>query len=158
MGLARQTPHTPIAHTWRYKIAGLLLRNSSNYCVTGMQCTHTICYNPASLFGIGGLAVIVFISKKRKKMAHCITYCPIGTIVSFAKYASPFRMHIAPDCNACMKCSMTCKYDALQKIDIQHLRPGLTCTYCGDCISSCKSQSIHYTVFGSRTNKARTIF
>ncbi|HON51761.1 MAG TPA: 4Fe-4S binding protein [Bacteroidales bacterium] len=153
-----KTPHTPIAHTWRYKITGLLL-------VIGVTIVLRICTVPilyaiilASLFGIGGLAVIVFISKKRKKMVHCITYCPIGTIVSFAKYVSPFRMRIAPDCNACMKCSMTCKYDALQKIEIQHLRPGLTCTYCGDCIPSCKSQSIHYTVFGSGTNKARIIF
>jgi len=112
----------------------------------------------ASIFGIGGLAVIVFISRKRNKMFHCVLYCPIGTVVTYLKFINPFRMYIDNKCDGCMKCSMSCKYDALSLQDIRNKKPGLGCTYCGDCLSSCKTFSIRYKFWGLSSEQARNLY
>jgi len=36
--------------------------------------------------------------------------------------------------------------------------PGTTCTYCGDCITKCKSASIHYTFPGLKPDNARKLY
>ena len=113
----------------------------------------------AGLFGIIGVLVIIFISTKKKTMYHCTVYCPIGTILQYVKYINPFRMYIdESSCTNCMLCTPTCKYDALNTIDIENKKPGISCTYCGDCISSCHSSSIKYKVFNVKGDKARFIW
>ena len=32
----------------------------------------------------------------------------------------------------------------MNREDIIRRKPGLTCTYCGDCLASCKTESIQY--------------
>src|ERR1035437_9410026 len=48
----------------------------------------------AMAFGVGGILIMILYSLKRKKMVHCVMYCPIGTIVNVFKHINPFRMHI----------------------------------------------------------------
>ena len=48
--------------------------------------------------------------------------------------------------------------DALKKEDIQNRRPGITCTLCGDCIGSCKFNSIEYRFFRIKPEMARSIY
>jgi len=98
----------------------------------------------AILFGVAGIGIILFISRRRGKMIHCIVWCPIGTLVNYLKLVSPFRMYIDDSCTNCMACTSYCNYDALGKSDILNRKPGLTCTYCGDCLTSCKTDSIRY--------------
>lgn len=112
----------------------------------------------AGILGVAGVFIIVFISSRKKKMVHCVTYCPIGTIVMYLKYISPFRMFIDDRCNECMRCSSHCKYDALNVTDIKKRRPGLSCTYCGDCVAVCKSGSIKYRFFNMAPEKARNFY
>ncbi len=113
----------------------------------------------AGSFGIIGVLIIIFISHKKKMMYHCSVYCPVGTILQYVKYINPFRMYIEESsCTNCMLCTPTCKYDALNTIDIKNKKPGLSCTYCGDCISSCHSSSIKYKVFNIKGDKARFIW
>lgn len=112
----------------------------------------------AGILGVAGAFIIVFISSRKKKMVHCVTYCPIGTIVMYLKYISPFRMFIDDRCNECMRCSFHCKYDALNVTDIKKRRPGLSCTYCGDCVAVCKSGSIKYRFFKMSPEKARNFY
>lgn len=109
-------------------------------------------------FGITGLFIILFLSPKKGSMIHCVMYCPIGTLVSYLKFINPFRMYIDTYCDGCMVCTKHCKYDALTKEDIKRKRPGLTCTYCGDCIQSCHTESIKYKLFGLTSDKARNIY
>lgn len=99
------------------------------------------------IFGVVGLLVILLISLKKGKMFHCVLYCPIGTIVNYIKYISPFRMYIESSCTSCMRCTAFCKYDALNVEDIKKGKPGFTCTLCGDCLSSCQGDSIKYKLF-----------
>jgi polyferredoxin len=110
------------------------------------------------LFGITGLAIMVFKSSKTGYMNHCLTWCPIGIIIVLAGKISPFRMRIDQSCSRCYHCSSVCRYDALSKKEIDRRKPGLSCTLCGDCIGSCDSGSIQYSFGFFRGEGARNAF
>lgn len=57
-----------------------------------------------------------------------------------------------------MACTTKCKYDALHPKDIAARKPGMTCTLCGDCISSCHAGSIQYRFPGLSSHRARQLF
>jgi len=97
-----------------------------------------------AVFGIVGIGVMIFISRKNGKMVHCVLYCPIGSTVNVLRYANPFRMYIDDQCNLCMKCTSLCKYDALNPQDVKNKKPSYSCTLCGNCLSACKDNSIKY--------------
>lgn len=110
------------------------------------------------LFGLGGLGVIVFVSRRKGTMVHCTAYCPIGLAADIVGRLSPFRLRIDDSCTECGACSFKCRYDALRPEDIRSRSPGLTCTLCGDCLSACKGKSIRYAMFSMRPDTARTVF
>ena len=109
-------------------------------------------------FGIAGIGIIILLSRVKGKMIHCILWCPIGTLVSYMKLVSPFRMHIDDSCTNCMACTRHCNYDALGKTDILKRKPGLSCTYCGDCLASCKTDSIKYKFLWVKSKNARNLW
>ena len=78
------------------------------------------------IVGIIGLGIMLILSRRKKKMIHCSSYCPIGTLVSFMKYLSPFRVKLNTDCTHCMACLKSCKYDALHKENIEKGKIGYT--------------------------------
>jgi len=108
--------------------------------------------------GVVGLFLIVFVSTRSGEMFHCVVYCPIGTLVNFLKYINPFRIRIHDSCTGCMQCGFLCRYEALALKDIIARKPGLTCTYCGDCLSACRENSIHYKAFKASPETARRIY
>jgi len=112
----------------------------------------------ALLFGIIGIAIMIIYSRKKKKMVHCVMYCPVGTVVNIGRFMNPMRMVIDNKCDLCMKCSLKCKYDALNAEHIKNKKPGLSCTLCGDCLSACKSSSIQYKFFNFSPTKSRSIY
>ena len=101
----------------------------------------------ASLVGITGILIILFVSPKKGKMIHCIAYCPVGTMIQYLKFVSPFRLQIQQECTECMVCTTKCPYDALNKENILKRKPGLSCTYCDDCLDSCHGNFIQYKFF-----------
>jgi ferredoxin-type protein NapH len=105
-----------------------------------------------------GLVVILVLSTKKKKMMHCTTYCPVGTLINYMRYINPFRMYIDNNCNVCGLCTGYCKYDALNREDIINKKPSTTCTLCGDCITSCKSGSINYKFLKLSPNQSRNLW
>lgn len=110
------------------------------------------------LFGIIGLAVILFLSRKRGKMIHCTVFCPVGTIVNYFSKISPFRLKIDTSCTNCMACTPTCRYDALSPDNIKNRKPGITCTLCGDCVSNCHVNSFKYSFAGVKPGTARILY
>jgi polyferredoxin len=109
-------------------------------------------------FGLIGIGVMIYFSRKQHRMVHCSTYCPIGTTVNVLKYANPFRMYIDDNCNLCMRCVSHCKYDALNPEDVKKKKPSYSCTLCGDCLSACRDQSIKYKYFNLGPTASRNLY
>lgn len=109
-------------------------------------------------FGLTGIGIMIFFSVKRKKMVHCVMYCPIGTTVNIFKHINPFRMYIDKNCTLCMHCTQYCKYDSLNPADIKNSKPSITCTLCGDCLAGCHHNSIKYKFPGLDSVKARNLY
>ena len=112
----------------------------------------------AVAFGLGGISIMILFSLKRKKMVHCVMYCPIGTIVNILKNINPFRLYIDQSCTLCMNCTKFCKYDSLNPTDIKNAKPSLTCTLCGDCLAGCHHNSIKYRFLNTRPEQARYLY
>ena len=135
----------PIRNKWALKSTILLLVIFSTIVLRVMQVPVLAATLLAGGFGIAGLGMILVISRKEGQMVHCTAYCPIGTVVNLTRFINPFRMYIDNDtCTDCMACTRTCRYDALNKKDILARKPGITCTLCGDCLTSCHSGSLLY--------------
>ncbi len=109
-------------------------------------------------FGLVGISVMLWFSRKNGKMVHCILYCPVGTIVNITRFISPFRMYIDNSCDLCMRCTSHCKYDALRPEHIKNKKPGFSCTLCGDCLASCKGNSIKYRFLNLKPETARNLY
>lgn len=112
----------------------------------------------AASFGIAGVVVIFTFSRRKKKMVHCVLYCPVGTLVNMFRHINPFRMYIDHSCTLCMLCTKHCKYDALNERDIENRKPGVTCTMCGDCLAGCKHNSIKYKFLRLKPNTSRNLY
>ncbi len=110
-------------------------------------------------FGIVGILIIVLLSRKKGKMVHCTSYCPVGTLINYARFINPFRMYIEEStCTLCNVCTSHCRYDALNPEDIANKKPGITCTLCGDCITSCHAGSVKYKLFKFSPETSRNIW
>ncbi len=118
----------------------------------------TIAAAGALAFGIVGIILMVTLSRTRGFMVHCTAYCPIGLIGNILGKISPFRITIDSNCLFCMKCTETCRYNALTLENMKSGKAGSTCTLCGDCISSCSKNSISYSFFKLSPEKSRTLF
>ena len=112
----------------------------------------------AAAFGIGGIGVMIFFSRKQGRMIHCVMYCPIGSVVNLFRYANPFRIYIDSNCSLCMKCTGFCKYDALNPNDIRNKKPSFTCTLCGDCLAACRDNSIKYNYLKLGPTASRNLY
>ncbi|NMC38978.1 MAG: 4Fe-4S binding protein [Bacteroidales bacterium] len=109
-------------------------------------------------FGVAGLGIMVIFSRRKKKMVHCVLYCPVGTLVNLFRHVNPFRMYIDHSCTLCLQCTKHCKYDALNKQDIYNKKPGFTCTMCGDCLAGCKHNSIKYKFLRLKPDASRNLY
>lgn len=110
-------------------------------------------------FGVFGIMIMLFFSAREGKMIHCLAWCPIGTIVNYARFINPFRMYIDKDsCTLCNRCTSHCRYDALNRSDIESGSPAITCTLCGDCVGSCNAGSIRYKFLRMRPEASRRLY
>jgi ferredoxin len=109
-------------------------------------------------FGLLGIGIMVWTSRKFGVMAHCTAYCPLALVADLLGRISPWRIRIQADCTRCGSCSRFCRYGALNESDFERGRPGLTCTLCGDCLSGCRQASIAYRFPGLSAEAARRAF
>jgi len=112
----------------------------------------------AVVFGLGGVAVMATISRRRGVMVHCTTYCPIGVLATRLGRINPFRIRLGGGCDGCGACSRACRYDALRPADIERRRPGSACTLCGDCVPKCREGHMGYSFPGLDAGKAAAVF
>lgn len=109
-------------------------------------------------FGLAGVGVMVFLSRRTGVMAHCTAFCPMGLIANVFGRISPWRIRIGADCTRCGACYSRCRYNALDEIRVEQGAPGLSCTLCGDCVSACAHKQIGYRFPGLSSDHARTVF
>ncbi|MCU0643776.1 MAG: 4Fe-4S binding protein [bacterium] len=109
-------------------------------------------------FGLIGIGFMVFWSRKKGVMTHCLTYCPIGILATWLGKLNPFRIRIKDGCTKCRACTSVCRYDALQLDDIIRQKPASSCTLCGDCIGSCKGNFLEYRFLRLNADTARNVF
>ncbi|WP_029898749.1 4Fe-4S binding protein [Desulfohalovibrio reitneri] len=112
----------------------------------------------AVAFGLAGVGVMLFASRRRGAMVHCSTYCPMGLAGNLLGKLSPWRMAMDENCTACGRCAKACRYGALEPYDIASRRPGLSCTLCGDCVSACRHGSMAYRAHFLSPASARAAF
>ena len=113
----------------------------------------------SAVFGLAGVGVMVWVSRKKGTMVHCTSYCPMGLFADVLGKINPFRIRIDnTSCVYCMVCANSCRYSAITKTDIQQGKPSLTCTLCGDCVNDCPKGIIHYHFPGLSPKAARNLF
>lgn len=112
----------------------------------------------AILFGLGGIGVMIGVSRRNGIMTHCTIYCPIGLVSDLVGHINPFRIRFTQDCDECGACRLACRYNALTESDIRNRRPGISCTLCGDCLPSCGKTALEYRFLGLSPDTARSVF
>ena len=109
-------------------------------------------------FGLGGVAVMISVSRRTGYMMHCTVWCPIGLLADILGRINPFRIRISMACRDCGHCSRACRYGALSRKDIAKRKPGLTCTLCGDCLKSCTNGYLSYGFLRLGPEASRRLF
>ncbi|MBU8869589.1 MAG: 4Fe-4S binding protein [Gemmatimonadales bacterium] len=112
----------------------------------------------AASFGLVGVGLMVFWSRRTGHLTHCTAYCPMGWLATRLGRLSPWRLRIADTCTDCGSCTPSCRFDALYPTDVLKRIPGEACTLCGDCISQCPTSSLEYRIPGLSPTRARTVF
>jgi len=101
-------------------------------------------------FGLLGVGVMIFASRRAGVMTHCTGYCPMGLLSGLWGKLSPWRLRIR-DCTQCGSCAAVCRYDALRPADLAARRPGISCSLCLDCVDRCPKSEMGLTFFGRAT-------
>jgi len=109
-------------------------------------------------FGVVGVAVMAWWSRRTGQMVHCIVWCPIGLVTTTLGKLSPFRIRIDDSCDRCGSCHTACRYDALNETDLDRRTVAWSCTLCGECLRTCPQRSIRFAFLGLGPNAARTTF
>ena len=109
-------------------------------------------------FGLLGVALMLWWSRRTGLMAHCAWYCPIGLLSTRLGKVNPGRIRVTERCTRCGACSLACRYDALTKADVEAGRPNASCTLCGDCLAACRHDSLEYRFPGLAPATARAAF
>jgi ferredoxin len=112
----------------------------------------------AIAFGLLGVGIMVFFSRKKGTMVHCTMYCPTGLVANWLGKVTPFRIRIDNKCDDCGACIFACRFNALKTENIQKRKAGITCSLCGDCVQSCGKEAIDYKLFGLTPKTARSVF
>ncbi len=112
----------------------------------------------AATLGIGGVAVMLLLSRRWGAMVHCLFFCPIHVLATALGRLNPFRIRIDSACTFCGACTLACRYDALQPGDLRRNRVALSCTLCGDCLPSCRDGHLAYRFPGLTPARSRTLF
>ena len=110
------------------------------------------------LFGIAGIGVMVFTSRRTGAMVHCATFCPVGWITTTLGRINPFRIKIDKGCAMCGLCIPSCRFDALNPVHLGEGRVGANCTLCGDCIGACHMSELSYAFPGLGPQGAKVLF
>ena len=156
--LGRKPPRQLPGRLVWWRLGSLLLVAGGAWGLRAMGARPVTAVTGAAVFGLAGLGVMLFVSRRMGVMIHCTMFCPIGLVGNLLGKASPWRIRIAPGCDGCGRCSRACRYLALTPADLARGRPGISCTLCGDCTGACPSGRIGFRFPGLTPETARRSF
>ena len=99
--------------------------------------------------------VVLGVLAWRNGRTYCNTVCPVGTILSFFARFSVLRIQLDKDkCKNCSLCERNCKTSAIdfKAGTVDYSR----CVVCGDCLTQCKHDALHYQMVESRKSKVES--
>ncbi|MDR0349335.1 MAG: 4Fe-4S binding protein [Tannerella sp.] len=136
------------ANLFRPVLAGVnnvladMLMQSGNYSLYHVaNNTFTV----SSLIVAGVMLLVFAVMTALRGRLFCNTLCPAGAFLSLFSRYSVFGIAIKQDtCTQCKTCERTCKAEAIHaaemKVDMSR------CVNCFNCISSCRKDSLSYTL------------
>lgn len=156
--LEGRKPQQPTRTPWRGRLLTLLLTVllALGLRLAGVGTLWALLV--AGGFGLLGVGVMLYWSRRSGRMVHCTAWCPMGLVSNVLGRLTPWRMRMAEGCTRCGACSRVCRYGALRPLDLEQGRPGLSCTLCGDCSAVCAHQVLHYSFWGLGRDTSRALF
>ncbi|MEZ6854953.1 4Fe-4S binding protein [Halodesulfovibrio aestuarii] len=112
----------------------------------------------AALFGMTGVAVMLFMSRRMKLMVHCSSFCPLGVMSNLLGKISPWRLRFSKDCTKCNACIAVCRYNAITPERLEAGVPAFSCSLCRDCTAVCKHGAAEVRFFGIASPRVTHIF
>lgn len=152
---------TPLPRTWVIggRLATLALVCAGALTLRFLDAPPALAASHAAAFGLVGVGVMLFLSRRLGVMSHCTAFCPIGLAGNLLGRLIPWRLRIdRQTCTGCGSCARACRYSALTPLEIAAGRPGLPCTLCGDCIGACPHDAMGYRFPGLSPASARAAF
>ncbi len=146
---------------WRgaFRVGSLLVVIAGALLLRLLGASPLVATLAGAAFGLLGVGVMAWWSRRTGQMVHCTAWCPIGLVSTFLGRINPFRVKISADtCTQCMACVTACRYDALSRESVSRHEVGGACTLCGDCLQRCDSQAIHMEFPGLKPAAARALF
>jgi len=156
--LARRRPVALPGWSRRLRLAILLLVPATALALRVAGAPALAAGGLALAFGVAGVGLMIFWSRRSGAMTHCVVFCPIGLLAGWLGKLSVFQMRIGDGCTGCLTCAGICRYDALNKAQVARKAPDLSCTLCGDCVGACPEGQFHYTLAGRPLASARPAF
>lgn len=95
-------------------------------------------------FGLVGVVIMLWASRKWGYMVHCTAWCPLGLVAVTLGKLNPFRVDLGGGCTQCGACTPVCRYDALRPEHLAAGKVGYSCTLCGDCVQRCTKGELQY--------------
>ncbi len=75
----------------------------------------------------------------------CKAVCPIGLILGWiSKIPGASILGISNSCKGCVTCNTACEMDAITRVDRVSVMDNSDCILCGDCIDSCRTETISF--------------
>jgi len=156
--LARKRPRAMTRTMWIARVTIALLVLLAAWLMRRLGAPLPVAVWSAAAFGLLGVGVMLFLSRRRGAMLHCSAYCPMGLAANLLGRLNPWRVRIGPGCSRCGKCCAACRYGALDPEALRRGSPGLSCSLCGDCLPACPHGCIAYSLPGCSPAVARSAF
>ena len=97
----------------------------------------------AVAYGVFSLLIMALVSRKYRGMTHCLSFCPMGLVVSVLGRISPWRVRVNSSvCDNCGACEKICKYSAITSESRAVGKTLMRCSLCRDCITVCRNQAL----------------
>jgi ferredoxin len=156
--LLGRCPEQPARKPWRARAVTLALTIALALGLRLAGAPTSVALGLAVAFGLLGVGVMLLLSRRQGRMVHCTHWCPMGLVANLLGRLAPWRMRLPHDCTGCGACGRACRYGALRPEDIASGRPGISCTLCGDCVSTCPKKGLVYSLPGASPEVARAAF